>query len=134
MSKNVRLIYYGVITAFMLWSLYKVYFSDKVDVVPGINEGLFLAAASVIIWIVASLLHTFSNIKKSTPALLGALAVLVIFAIAYATAKPVVLDKFPDLSVTTGKLVSGGLITVYILGAVALIGAFYSAIASVFKS
>jgi uncharacterized membrane protein YozB (DUF420 family) len=134
MSKLARGIYYGIIVLVLAIALFKVYFSETVDVELGLNEGLFLTVASIVIWILASLIHTAKNIKKSIPAIIGAAVLVVIFLVAYGSATPFTMDKFPDLTDNTSKLVSGGLVTIYILGAIAVIGAVYSEIVTVIKS
>ena len=134
MSKLARGIYYGVIVLILIIALYKVYFAEKVNVELGLNEGLFLTIGSFVIWILASVIHTFKNVKKSIPALIGGAVLVIIFLVAYGSATPFTMDKFPDLTANTSKLVSGGLVTIYILGAIAVIGAVYSEIVTVIKS
>jgi uncharacterized membrane protein YozB (DUF420 family) len=74
------------------------------------------------------------NFKKSLMAILGAAAVFVIFIVAYSTATPVVMDNFPDVSASMTKVISGGLVTVYVLGAACIILAVYSEVLAIFKS
>lgn len=133
MSKTARLIYYGVIVGILLVGMYRIFATPaKVDL--GLNEGLFLTGLAFAIWIFASVLHMVHNFKKSIMALIGAGAVLLIFIIAYSTATPVVMDQFPDLTAGMSKTISGGLVTVYILGAACIVLALYSEVLTIFKN
>lgn len=134
MSKLARSIYYGIIVLVMAIAMYQVYFAENVDVELGINEGIILTIGSIVIWVLASLIHTFKNIKKSIPAIIGFGAIVLVFIIAYSMATPFIMDKFPNISGNTSKLVSGGLVTTYILGALALISAVYSEVITAIKS
>ncbi|MBP7511033.1 MAG: hypothetical protein KA981_03835 [Bacteroidia bacterium] len=134
MSKLARGIYYGIIVLVMAIALYKVYFAETVDVELGLNEGIILTIGSIVIWVLASLIHTLKNIKKSIPAIIGFGVLVLVFVIAYSMATPFTMDKFPSITGNTSKLVSGGLVTTYILGALALISAVYSEVITAIKS
>jgi hypothetical protein len=44
------------------------------------------------------------------------------------------MDNFPDVSASMTKVISGGLVTVYVLGAACIILAVYSEVLAIFKS
>lgn len=133
MTKTARIIYYLVVVGILIVGMIQIFGSpSKVEL--GLNEGLALTAGAFGLWILASVLHLAQNFKKSITALLGAGAVILVFVIAYSTATPVVMDQFPDLSSGMSKMISGGLITVYILGAACIVLALYSEVLAIFKS
>jgi uncharacterized membrane protein YozB (DUF420 family) len=109
-------------------------FTTGTKVELGINQGIALTLAAFGLWIFASIQHMLHNFKKSLMAILGAAAVFVIFIVAYSTATPVVMDNFPDVTASMTKVISGGLVTVYVLGAACIILAVYSEVLAIFKS
>ena len=133
MTKTVRLVYYAVIIVVLIVAMYQI-FTTGTKVELGINQGIALTLAAFGLWIFASIQHMLHNFKKSLMAILGAAAVFVIFIVAYSTATPVVMDNFPDVSASMTKVISGGLVTVYVLGAACIILAVYSEVLAIFKS
>lgn len=133
MTKTVRLVYYAVIMVVLIVAMYQI-FTTGTKVELGINQGIALTLAAFGLWIFASIQHMLHNFKKSLMAILGAAAVFVIFIVAYSTATPVVMDNFPDVSASMTKVISGGLVTVYVLGAACIILAVYSEVLAIFKS
>jgi hypothetical protein len=111
-----------------------MYIVTPPKVVLGIDECLVLGVASISIWIIGSILHTLNTFKKSLPAILGGAVLFGIFFVSYLVAKPVPMAKFPDISDMLNKVVSGGLITVYILGVAAIFIAIYAEIIALIKS
>jgi hypothetical protein len=133
MSKTVRLIYYAVIVGVLIVAMYQI-FSTGTKVELGINQGIALTVISIALWVFSAIQNMLHNFKKSLMALLGVAVVFVIFIIAYSTATPVLMDNFPDVTAATTKVISGGLVTVYVLGAACIILALYSEILAIFKS
>jgi len=133
MTKTVRLVYYAVIMVVLIVAMYQI-FTTGTKVELGINQGIALTLAAFGLWIFASIQHMLHNFKKSLMAILGAAAVFVIFIVAYSTATPVVMDNFPDVTASMTKVISGGLVTVYVLGAACIILAVYSEVLAIFKS
>jgi uncharacterized membrane protein YozB (DUF420 family) len=117
----------------LIVAMYQI-FTTGTKVELGINQGIALTFAAFGLWIFASIQHMLHNFKKSLMAILGAAAVFVIFIVAYSTATPVVMDNFPDVSASMTKVISGGLVTVYVLGAACIILAVYSEVLAIFKS
>ncbi len=133
MSKTIRLVYYAVVVGILLVAMYKI-FTTGTEVELGINQGLVLTASAFALWILFSLRHMVHNVKKSMLALIGAAAVGVIFFIAFSMAEPVRLDSFPDVSDNMSKVISGGLVTVYVLGGFCILAAVYSEVLGIFKN
>lgn len=133
MSKTARIIYYLIVVGVLLVGMVQI-FGTPSKVELGLNEGLVLTAGAFGLWILASILHLTHNFKKSITALLGAGVVILIFIIAYSTATPVVMDQFPDLTSGMSKMISGGLVTVYVLGAACILLALYSEVLAIFKN
>jgi hypothetical protein len=117
----------------LIVAMYQI-FTTGTKVELGINQGIALTLAAFGLWIFASIQHMLHNFKKSLMAIFGAAAVFVIFIVAYSTATPVVMDNFPDVSASMTKVISGGLVTVYVLGAACIILAVYSEVLAIFKS
>ncbi|HYX09933.1 MAG TPA: hypothetical protein VE912_24610 [Bacteroidales bacterium] len=99
--------------------------------------GYFLMAVTAAITIIFSIVNIFinpQNAKKTGFVILGAL-VLIIIAYTQASDKVMSINGYdgPDNVPTTLKIVGTGLITAYLLGALAVVSIIYSEIAKLFK-
>ena len=102
-----------------------------------INFGLpltyILIAITAILAVAFPLFFIFKDLKKAKASLIGVLALVVVYVICYALGSTATLDGFEEISGGTMRFIDGSLYVVYILLAVTLLAAVYSAIAGTFK-
>lgn len=98
-----------------------------------IDVGLYISYALIAVCALAAiampLLQSFSDPKTLIKSAVGVVALIVIFIISYAIADP----DAAGATESTSKLVGAGIITMYILFAIAVVGILYTELGKIFK-
>ena len=102
----------------------------------GLYAAYILVAVATLAAIVMPLVQSFSNPRALLGALVGVVAIAILFFIGYSVAGNEVTPLYIKNNVTsavTSKVIGGALITVYILTVLALISIVYSEISKIFN-
>jgi hypothetical protein len=131
-GKIIRMVYYVLIVILLFVGLYKVYGIVDTDpdavkmaaVSNSIWQGFLYALIAAGIWIVASIINTVKDVKKSLFAIVGALALVGIFAVAYYgfSDATLLLDfEKEGLTAQASKASEAGLLTAFALAFIAFV-------------
>ena len=102
----------------------------------GLYAAYILIAIAVIAALVMPLVQSFSNPRALLGALVGVVAIAIIFFIGYSVAGDEVTTSYIRNNVssaTTSKMIGGAIITMYILVIVTIISIVISEISSIFN-
>ena len=102
----------------------------------GLYAAYILVGIAILAAVVMPLVQSFSNPRALLGALVGVVAIAVLFFIGYSISGSEVTPLYIKNKVTsevTSKIIGGSLITVYILAILALVGIVVSEISKIFK-
>ena len=131
-GKIIRIVYYVLIVILLFVGLYKVYGIVDTDpdavkmaaVNSSIWQGFLYACIAAGIWIIASIINTVTDFKKSIFALVGAVVLIGIFAIAYygfSDATWLLEFEKEKLTAQTSRASEAGLLTAFALAFIAFV-------------
>lgn len=104
----------------------------------GLYGGIAMIAIAVVLLVLVSLIHLFSNLKGSLTGIIGFAVLLAIFLVFYFTAKPdpssmnALLSEF-NISAGLSKVISAALWTTIVMVVISLLSFVGSEIISLFK-
>jgi hypothetical protein len=149
-NKIVQFIMYGllglsvvmIIIFFMSGLETQTFANAKEYSFPSFTNGLmywsyFLLGFAIIITVLFALFMTITDFASAKGALIGFIAVVLVLGISYGVASSEIPTFFNSekfgITASVSKLIGGGLISTYVLGAIAIVGILITEISKSFK-
>lgn len=98
-----------------------------------VTYGKWMVIIGFILAVLSSVMSLVINPGSIKGAIIGIVAIAVIFGLSYVMADGTVLPSYKNVDESTSKLVSTGLNSFYIIGLLAVLSVVYSGVARIFK-
>jgi hypothetical protein len=98
-----------------------------------VTYGKWMVIIGFVLAVLSSVMSLVINPGAIKGAVIGIIAIAVIFGLSYVLADGTVLPSYKNVDESTSKLVSTGLNSFYIIGLLAVLSVVYSGVARIFK-